>query len=249
MKIQARFWLPALLLAVAPVVLAACGGSGEDPGGGARGTDAGSDAGSESASVTADGARTARETTSSVKASTGSKNVEPVNKDHGSEDAEDMISDSGGYSDRAFVDAMVPNHEGAIEMSRVALRESEHEELRAFSKDVIATQQAEVELMGRLREDLGGDEAPAESSEPHTHAMGATDMLEQAQAEPFDKAYIEVMIFNRRSGVAMAKAAYGETENEEIRSLAAGIVDDQTNEIEQLTGWLIAWREDWAPGS
>jgi uncharacterized protein (DUF305 family) len=44
--------------------------------------------------------------------------------------AKQMVMENGKYSDKAFIDAMVPHHQGAIEMARVALGNAEHEEVK-----------------------------------------------------------------------------------------------------------------------
>ena len=47
--------------------------------------------------------------------------------DHGSGDvASGMVMKNGKYSDERFIDAMVPHHQGAVAMARVALKNAEH---------------------------------------------------------------------------------------------------------------------------
>jgi uncharacterized protein (DUF305 family) len=49
--------------------------------------------------------------------------------------------------DRAFIEAMVPHHSSAIEMSRAAAGVLRHPELRDFAGDVITYQQLEIDRM------------------------------------------------------------------------------------------------------
>jgi uncharacterized protein (DUF305 family) len=53
--------------------------------------------------------------------------------------------ENGKYSDKAFIDAMVPHHQGAIEMARVALKNAEHAEIKELTRNIISSQQAEIE--------------------------------------------------------------------------------------------------------
>jgi uncharacterized protein (DUF305 family) len=43
--------------------------------------------------------------------------------------AKQMVMENGKYSDKAFIDAMVPHHQGAIAMAEVALKNAEHQEI------------------------------------------------------------------------------------------------------------------------
>lgn len=56
------------------------------------------------------------------------------------------VSPSGDV-DKDFVDAMVPHHEGAIEMSEAELRFGHNEQLRRIAQEIIVTQQEEITAM------------------------------------------------------------------------------------------------------
>lgn len=49
--------------------------------------------------------------------------------------------------DRAFIDMMVPHHEGAIAMAEELLDKGEHPALREMAQDIIRTQSAEIDRM------------------------------------------------------------------------------------------------------
>ncbi len=44
-----------------------------------------------------------------------------------------MVMPNGKYSDRAFIDAMVPHQEGAVEMAKVALKHAEYPEIKKLA--------------------------------------------------------------------------------------------------------------------
>lgn len=52
-----------------------------------------------------------------------------------------------GEPDRDFVAQMIPHHQGAVEMSRVVLQAGKRPDVKAFAQQIIAHQQAEIELM------------------------------------------------------------------------------------------------------
>ncbi len=55
--------------------------------------------------------------------------------------------------DRAFIDAMIPHHESAIEMAGVALDESENAEIREIAGAIVDAQEREIAQMRDWRRD------------------------------------------------------------------------------------------------
>lgn len=53
--------------------------------------------------------------------------------------------------DIRFIEAMIPHHEGAIAMARMALQKSARPEIRQLAEAIIAAQQAEIEQMKQWR--------------------------------------------------------------------------------------------------
>ncbi len=159
--------------------------------------------------------------------------------------ASGMLMEDGRYSDERFIDAMVPHHQGAVEMAEVALQNAEHEEIEQLSENIVATQEAEIEELKEIKkEEFGTSRIPMEMGPGE---MGNMGMMEDPQAladeEPFDKAFIEAMIPHHRSAIEMADVALDKSGNPQIRELAEGIVGAQEREISQMQ----AWREDWYP--
>lgn len=168
---------------------------------------------------------------------------------HGSEstdDASEMLMENGQYSDERFIDAMVPHHQGAIEMAQVALENAEHPEILALAEEIVAAQESEIgQLKSIKQEQFGTSEVSMDMSNEEMEGMGmmAMDPQELANQEPFDKAFIDNMIPHHESAIEMATVVLGESENPEIREIVEAIVDAQKREIEQMT----SWRDEWYP--
>jgi uncharacterized protein (DUF305 family) len=209
-------WLPALLLAVA-FILAACGGAG----GGQQGSGSGG----------------------------GMAGMDHSNMDHGSmgmgsgEMARQMVMENGKYSDERFIDAMVPHHQGAIEMAKVALKHAEHEEIKELSHNIISSQRAEIEELKSIKkEEFGTSQVPMEMSQEQMRGMGMMmDPQQLANQKPFDEAFIDAMIPHHRSAIEMAQVALENSDNPKIKELAQNIISAQQREIEQMKEWRKAW--------
>jgi uncharacterized protein (DUF305 family) len=71
---------------------------------------------------------------------------------HGSGDmASGMLMQDGKYSDERFIDAMIPHHQSAIEMARVAREKSDVPQITGLAENIVSAQQAEIEQMEQWR--------------------------------------------------------------------------------------------------
>jgi uncharacterized protein (DUF305 family) len=160
--------------------------------------------------------------------------------------AKQMVTKNGEYSDEAFIDAMVPHHQGAIAMAKVALKNAEHEEIKELSRNILASQQAEIEELKAIKkEEFGTSDVPMEMSSEQMRGMGVMmDPQSLANKEPFDEAFIEAMIPHHRSAIDMATVANQKSENQRIKELAENIVSAQKGEIEQMKRWREQWYQE-----
>lgn len=53
----------------------------------------------------------------------------------------------GDDFDQAFLEGMIPHHQGAVDMAKLALEHAGHEEIKAMASDIIDAQQREIEMM------------------------------------------------------------------------------------------------------
>lgn len=161
--------------------------------------------------------------------------------------ASGMLMKNGRYSDERFIDAMVPHHQGAVEMAEVALDNAEHHEVRNLAKNIVSTQEAEIkELKNIKQEEFGTSRIPMNMNADQMKGMGMTaDPQSLADEKPFDKAFIDNMLPHHRSAVQMAEVARDKSRNPRIEELATNIVEAQVREISQMK----QWREQWYPGA
>lgn len=54
--------------------------------------------------------------------------------------------------DRAFIDAMIPHHQSAVEMAQVALENSDNPKIKELAQNIISAQKREIEQMKQWRQ-------------------------------------------------------------------------------------------------
>ena len=142
---------------------------------------------------------------------------------------------AGSGTDRAFAQAMIPHHESAIEMAEIAQDRGESQFVKQLADDIVGTQNAEIETLRAQDAELeqAGVE-PGDLGMSHDE-MGMDDdasMLEGA--EPFDAAFIRMMIPHHEGAIAMARIELEKGADPELKALAQDIVDAQQREIDAM---------------
>jgi uncharacterized protein (DUF305 family) len=164
--------------------------------------------------------------------------------------------------DEAFINMMVPHHEGAVEMALIAQERSERTEVLQMADDIIASQAGEIDQMrGWKQQWYGSSDTPDMSEMPSLQempGMGAAghgmDMRSEVEAlrnapEPFDLAFIDAMILHHQSAIDAAQLALEQASRPEINTMAQQIIADQQREIDQMQEWRSTWYSDAPPPS
>lgn len=150
--------------------------------------------------------------------------------------------------DAAFIEHMIPHHEGAIAMANLALANAKTDEVKNLSKNIITSQQKEIDDMKAWYKEWFGEEIPSSVISSETtgnHAMhmdtmsGDVNTLEASAA--FDKDFVTQMIPHHEMAIVMAQTTLRTSTRNEIKALAQNIIDTQTMEIEQMRSWLTTW--------
>ena len=167
-----------------------------------------------------------------------------------------------GDPERRFIEEMVPHHEDAVAMADLALTRAEHPELTVLATAIKATQTEEIDQMRAwYRAWFGADVPPGHmgagrgfAGRGPTGPMGMTGMMggpigmmgrqdpaALAQAQPFDRAFIEQMVPHHQMAVMMSAMALPGAQRPELIALLQSIVAGQSAEIRQMRAWYRAW--------
>jgi uncharacterized protein (DUF305 family) len=149
--------------------------------------------------------------------------------------------------DQQFIDMMVPHHQGAVAMARIALTRAQHPQIKRLAQSIVAAQQREIAQMKEWRKAWYGSAATPDMAHMpmlpglmmHMDMMADTSRLQTAK--PFDKAFIDAMIPHHQMAIKAAELELARGTHAQLRSLALSIIEDQAREI----GLMQAYRELW----
>ena len=155
-----------------------------------------------------------------------------------------------GNIDKHFIEQMIPHHEGAVAMAKLALEKSKRPEIKALANAIIGDQTKEIEDMNGWYKKWFGKDVPRENaaimgggmmSGSGMHMGGQEDMTALQAAADFDKAFLETMIPHHQLALMMVKMLEVGTNRQEMLLLAKNITVSQSKEIQEMQGWYEKW--------
>lgn len=168
---------------------------------------------------------------------------------------ENIVSQNSDAIDAHFIEQMIPHHEDAVTMSKIALEKSQREEVKELAENIISAQSKEINDMKSWYKEWFNRELPTGSEVMQHHGMmsgssmhmgmmgNEMDIESLENSEDFDREFIEQMIPHHQMAVMMANMLKNSTEREEMKTLADNIINSQTSEIELMRAWLSDWNE------
>ncbi|MFB7587122.1 DUF305 domain-containing protein [Streptomyces sp. NPDC056169] len=144
-------------------------------------------------------------------------------------------------ADVMFAQMMIPHHEQALEMAKLADGRAEDPEVK---KLVAAIEQAQDPEIQKMKAWLKGWGKPESAGAAHGSGgghgmagmMSEQDMkdLSAVKGEAFDRKFAELMIAHHDGAVAMAKDEQKDGRNASAKKLADDVVRTQSTEIAEL---------------
>lgn len=153
-----------------------------------------------------------------------------------------------GNMDKQFIEQMIPHHESAISMAKLALEKSQRPEVKELANSIIKSQSEEITKMKQWYKDWYGSDVPENSM--GNNGMGVRGGMMNnmnsstlAEATDFDKEFLTQMTAHHQMAVMMAQMMLSNTDRPELKQLGQDIVDAQTKEINQMQAWYKVWYE------
>src|SRR4051794_34792003 len=151
-------------------------------------------------------------------------------------------------NDVEFIDAMVPHHQLAIDMAKLAEQYAMRGEIKGLARDIIRAQQDEINRFKYWRDLITAgtptapQPTPAMSHDALSEMAGMNvDLNALVASKDFDRAFIEAMLPHHETAIAMSRAALPNLKRQEVHDMAMDIINFQQIEIDLMNGWLRTW--------
>lgn len=146
-------------------------------------------------------------------------------------------------ADVTFAQGMVPHHQQAIDMARMATDRAESPEVKNLAQQIEAAQGPEIEKLNGWLQGWGAS-APSGSMPGMDHGMHGTGggmmsseemgQLGQVQGAEFDRMFLTMMIKHHEGAITMAQTELAQGQFAEAKQMAQQIVDTQQAEINTM---------------
>lgn len=143
-------------------------------------------------------------------------------------------------ADVTFAQSMIPHHEQAVRMARMAKMHASTPEVKNLADKIEAAQGPEIKTMQGWLNDWGQDDSfdsmGGMDGQDMPGMMSDDDMsrLDVATGPAFDQMFLTMMIDHHTSAIEMAKTEQSKGKNADAKALAKQIEADQTAEIAQM---------------
>ncbi|MFD8231652.1 DUF305 domain-containing protein [Streptomyces sp. NPDC059696] len=171
--------------------------------------------------------------------------------DHGSGSSSATASAEAGAktgdfndADVTFAQMMIPHHEQALEMAKLADGRASDAEIKDLAGKIEQAQDPEIKTMKSWltswNKPTAMESMPGMDHGSMNGMMSDADMkeLQAMKGKEFDKMFAEMMIDHHNGAIAMAKDEQKNGKNADTKKMAGDIVKGQSAEVEQLQSIL-----------
>jgi uncharacterized protein (DUF305 family) len=142
-------------------------------------------------------------------------------------------------ADVSFAQMMIPHHEQAIEMSRLAPSRASSQDVKDLATAIEGAQDPEIKAMKAWLKAWGEDES-GHMGHDMAGMMDDKTMvdLEKGKGAAFDRQFLTAMIAHHKGAIAMATSEKSDGVNPKALKLANAIIRTQTAEIQKMQAML-----------
>ncbi len=153
----------------------------------------------------------------------------------GTTTSHDMGATTSAAADRndadiVFVQGMIPHHEGALDMAKLAPGRTSNPKVLDLAARIEKAQDPEIKTMTGWLRDWGVQPHGMD----HGSDMAGLDDLKQAKDAAFDQLFLDLMIKHHEGAIDMSKTELDLGTNPNAKKLAEQIIDAQQAEINEM---------------
>ena len=155
---------------------------------------------------------------------------------------------ASGLIDKHFIEQMIPHHDGAIAMAKLALERSKRTEILSLAEGIIEAQTLENIDMRTWYENWFGTYVPIDPGGFSMMGHGGMSMMNMGSdlerlrvAQDFDLEFIRQMIPHHEVAIMMAQMLAAGSGRKEMQTLANQIITSQRREVEMMGIWYQQW--------
>ncbi|MFC5175101.1 DUF305 domain-containing protein [Nocardioides taihuensis] len=158
--------------------------------------------------------------------------------------ASGAVSEEFNAADVTFATDMIPHHQQAVEMAKLAAGRAQSAEVQDLADQILQAQGPEIDQMTSWLQSWGKPVPEAMSgmdmsgSMPGMMSPDDMDQLQSADGSQFDQMFLTMMIEHHRGAIAMAQTEQSAGANEDAIALAEQIEQAQTEEIATMKSLL-----------
>jgi LPXTG-motif cell wall-anchored protein len=148
----------------------------------------------------------------------------------------ELAQKTGQDFEIAYINSIIPHHQGAIMMAQAVQKDAPHQEVRDSTTRIIADQQKEIdELTKYLKEWYGQDVQPDLRMQMSPEMM---NMLMQADPTMREKLFLAMMREHHQSALDIGSLVLQKATHQELKDQAQQMITSQQQEQAMFGGWL-----------
>jgi uncharacterized protein (DUF305 family) len=142
-------------------------------------------------------------------------------------------------ADVMFLQMMIPHHQQAIDISNLAMKNSQDPELLALAKIIARDQAAEIKQMKVWLKDSGASEDMGHSMDGMGGMLNDDDLaaLSAATGKEFDTLWLKGMTEHHDGAIHMTQMIE-DAQNADIKAFGTKVIKDQSEQIAQMKKML-----------
>lgn len=143
--------------------------------------------------------------------------------------------------DLDFVNMMIMHHQGAIDMANYELQNGTNGQMKTIAQNIITTQQQEIQEMQSIINGMAADETDTAFAMELMNSMEKMDVTADTQilTGNVDHDFAILMIVHHQAALDNASAYLHHGNNTQLRNMANMMAEMQTQEIIELSNWLL----------